>query len=411
MRSWTRRGVLAAGCLLGPATPAARAFQAAGGPGPRGTPEGTPSGTPLPAMLNDFHQIWIPARINGSPVLWCELDSGGGAALYFIDAGKAVAIGVRAERTGQSAGVAQGRMAPDGRAQVTVDLPGLRLERQELVIKPTPLGKDGIVALANFRQWVTELDYETPAVRLHDAQSFRYGGPGEAIPLSIVDTNPLAEARLLLGPEGNPGDEVRGRFVVDTGAAGGIVYLSSSFVERTRLAERNLRWVADSMELSAARIARFAVGPFGVDQAVIRRFPSRGFGGTAEPDGMIGVEFLRRFRLFFDYGRERSPARLILEPNAAYREPSRFDASGMRVYKDAPGQRGLKIFLVVPGTPAAEAGVREGDVLLAVDHTAVDLISAGRVGEMLMEEGAERTLLIERGTEVVTVRVKLRRLL
>src|SRR5580704_12985440 len=150
MNLWTRRGVLGA-----VAAGAARALWAGATP------------VTLPAMLNDFHQIWIPARINGSPVLWCELDSGGGGALYFIDAGKAAAIGVRAERMGQSAGVSQGTMAVDGRAQVTVEFPGLRLERQELVIKPAPLGKDGIVALANFRQWVTEMDYQAPAVRLH----------------------------------------------------------------------------------------------------------------------------------------------------------------------------------------------------------------------------------------------------
>jgi len=385
--AWSRREVLAAAG----AASATRRLRAGAGP------------LTLPAMLNDFHQIWIPARINGSPVLWCELDSGGGGALYFIDAEKAAAIGVRAQRLGQSAGVAQGRPAMDGRAQVTVDFPGLHLERQELVIKPAPLGKDGIVALANFRQWVTEMDYETPAVRLYDAATFRYGGPGHAIGVTVHETNLLAEGRLVL----DDGDEISGRFVVDTGAAGSLVYLTASFAERTRLAERNLRWVPDSMGLSAARIARFAVGPYAVAQAVIRRFGSRGFGGTVEPDGMIGVEFLRRFRLFFDYGRER----LILEPTAACREPSRFDASGLRVYREAPGQRGLKVFLVVPGTPAAEAGVREGDVLLAVDHTAVDLISAGQVAEMLMEDGAERTLLIERGKQVETIRVKLRRLL
>ena len=383
---WTRRQVLTA--------MAARALWAEGP-------------LTLPAMLNDFHQIWIPARINGSPLLWCELDSGAGGALYFIDAEKAVAIGVRAERLGRSAGVAEGQPAVDGRARVTVDFPGLRLERQELVIKPAPLGKDGIVALANFRQWVTEMDYQAPAVRLHDAASFRYQGPGQDIPLAIEQTNPLVEVRMTLRGEGGAAEEIRGRFVVDTGAAGGIAYLTSSFCQRIRLEERNLRWVPDSMGLSATRIARFAVGPFGVDQAVIRRFPARGFGGSAEPDGMIGVEFLRRFRLFFDYGRER----LILEPNSAYGEPSRFDSSGLRVYKDAPANRGLKIFLVVPGTPAAEAGLHEGDVLLAVDHTSVDLISAGRVAAMLMEEGAMRMLLVERGTQVLTVRLELRRLL
>ena len=384
MRGWTRREVLAL---------------AAGAPGLRAA-----AAAPLtfPALLNDFHQLWIPTRINGSPVLWCELDSGGGGALYFIDAVRAAALGIRAERVGQSAGPAQQRLAADGRATVTVDFPGLRLERQELVIKPAPLGKDGIVALANFRQWVAELDFETPVVRLHDAAAFQYSGTGTALPLSFVETNPLLEVQLRFGA-----DDVRGRFVVDTGAAGSIAYLSSSFVDKARIAERNCRWVADSLGVSAARITRFGAGPFGADQAVIRRFPARGFGGTAEPDGMIGVEFLRRFRLFFDYGRER----LILEPNAAYGEPSRFDASGLRVYKEAPDRRGLKVFAVLPETPAAEAGLREGDVLLAVDRTSADLATPSRIAEMLMDDGAERTLLVERGAQVLQIRLKLRRLL
>ena len=384
MRGWTRREVLAL---------------AAGAPGLRAA-----AAAPLtfPALLNDFHQLWIPTRINGSPVLWCELDSGGGGALYFIDAVRAAALGIRAERVGQSAGPAQQRLVADRRATVTVDFPGLRLERQELVIKPAPLGKDGIVALANFRQWVVELDFETPVVRLHDAAAFQYSGTGTALPLSFVETNPLLEVQLRFGA-----DDVRGRFVVDTGAAGSIAYLSSSFVEKARIAERNCRWVADSLGVSAARITRFGAGPFGADQAVIRRFPARGFGGTAEPDGMIGVEFLRRFRLFFDYGRER----LILEPNAAYGEPSRFDASGLRVYKEAPDRRGLKVFAVLPETPAAEAGLREGDVLLAVDRTSADLATPSRIAEMLMDDGAERTLLVERGAQVLQIRLKLRRLL
>lgn len=357
----------------------------------------------LPALLNDFHQIWILARINGSPVLWCELDSGGGGALYFIDAQKAAALGIRAERTGQSAGPGQQKLAPDGRATVTVEFPGLRLERQELVIKPAPLGKDGIVALANFRQWVTELDFETPAVRLHDAAAFRYSGPGAALPLAFVETNPLLEVRLQFGAT----DEVRGRFVVDTGAAGSIAYLTSSFFERARIAKRNCRWAPDSLGLSAARITGLAAGPLAIEQPVIRRFPAPGFGGTAEPDGLLGVEFLRRFRLFFDYGRER----LILEPNAAYRDPSRFDASGLRVYKEAPDRHGLKIFAVLPETPAAEAGVREGDVLLAVDGTSAELVPPSRIAEMLMDEGSERTLLLERGAQVLSLKLKLRRLL
>ena len=50
----------------------------------------------LPARRNDFHQLLVPARIENSPVLWCELDSGGGGRVIFIDAARAAAIGVQA---------------------------------------------------------------------------------------------------------------------------------------------------------------------------------------------------------------------------------------------------------------------------------------------------------------------------
>ena len=64
-------------------------------------------------------------------------------------------------------------------------------------------------------------------------------------------------------------------------------------------------------------------------------------------------------------------------------EPSRFDASGLRVHR-SPGVRdALPIFLVVPGTPAAEAGLRESDLLLAVDGVPAERLSPGVIAERL----------------------------
>src|SRR4029077_15761294 len=58
----------------------------------------------IPARRNDFNQLLVPARIDGSPPLWCELDSGGGGALVFIEAAKASAMGILATSVGRSAG-------------------------------------------------------------------------------------------------------------------------------------------------------------------------------------------------------------------------------------------------------------------------------------------------------------------
>src|SRR3954452_17567968 len=103
----SRRALLASLC-------AARPLRSAGG-GPIG----------IPARRNDFHQLLIPARIDGSPLLWCELDSGGGGPLVFIEAAKASAIGILPTSFGRSAGPLENSLALDGRARVTLAFPGL----------------------------------------------------------------------------------------------------------------------------------------------------------------------------------------------------------------------------------------------------------------------------------------------
>jgi membrane-associated protease RseP (regulator of RpoE activity) len=140
---------------------------------------------------------------------------------------------------------------------------------------------------------------------------------------------------------------------------------------------------------------------------VVHEFLEPGFGGKTEPDGMIGVEFLRRFKVFFDYTR----GRMILEPNSCYTEPSRFDASGLRVHRVANLPDAVRVYQVLPQTPAADAGLRETDLIVAVDDTPVQRMSPGLVQEALARDGRECRLLIQRGYEVFGVDLKLRKLL
>ena len=354
----------------------------------------------IPARLNDFQQIYVPVRINGSAPLWFELDTGGGGALFFIDTVRAAAIGVRATTLGRSAGPIDNQMGTDGRTVVTAAFPGLTLRDQQLVIQPRPMEKEGIIGLSVFSRYVAELDYEAPALRLHDPGS---AGGGPALPFALEGNNPVVTAILTLPG----GDEVRGRFVVDTGAGGSILYLARSFVDRNHLIGRGLRWVPDSVGLQAARIERFSLGAWKIEKPVIRQFPARGFGGGPEPDGLIGAEFLRRFRVLVDY----AGTRIALTPNSRYEEPSRFDASGLRVHRSPAVRDGFPIFLVVPETPAAEAGLRESDILLALDGIPADRMSPGVAAEALSHDGRECVLLIQRENEVFTVKLKLRNLL
>ena len=359
----------------------------------------------LPARRNDFHQLLVPARIENSLPLWCELDSGGGGPLVFIDAAHAAAIGVQPTFYGRSAGPVEGGLATDLRARVTLAFPGLTLTDQELVIKAgeLPGDKDASIGMPVLNRFVVELDHESPAVRLHDPAVFRYSGPGRTFPFTIEENYPFTAATLTL----RDGQQVEARMVIDTGAVGSIAYFSRSFAIQNRLTERALGSAPDTMGRTACRIERFALGAVGIDRPVVHHFGTPGFGGKAEPDGMIAADFLRRFRVFLDYGR----GRMILEPNRFYAEPAAFDASGLRVHRIPNGPNTLRIYEVLPGTPAAEAGLRPSDLLVALDDTPVGRMSPGMVQEALTREGRDSSLLIQRAGEVFTIQLRLRRLL
>ena len=106
-----------------------------------------------------------------------------------------------------------------------------------------------------------------------------------------------------------------------------------------------------------------------------------------------------------------SGSRIVLTPNGRYEDPSRFDASGLRLHRLPSVRDGFSIFLVVPGTPAAEAGLREADILLALDGVPADRMSPGVAAEALARDGRECLLLVQRANEVFTVKLRLRKLL
>ena len=374
-------------------------------PGLASASDDAPEPILLPARRNDFHQLLVPARIDDSPLLWCELDSGGGGPLVFLSAAKAAAIGVRPISYGRSAGPVEGALATDFRARGTLAFPGLTLPDLEIVIKAgaLPGDKDASIGMLVLSKFVVELDHQGPAVRLHAPEAFRYQGPGTAFPFTMEDNNPFTTATLTL----RGGEQVEARMVIDTGAVDSIAYFSHSFATRHRLAGRALASVPDSVGRTACRIERFALGPLGVQRPVVHHFSGAGFGGQAEPDGMITADFFRRFRVFLDYFRKR----MILEPYKGYADSPAFDASGLRVHRIPGVTDALRLYEVLPGTPAADVGIQASDLLVALDDIPVGRLSPGLVQEALTRDGRDSVLLLQRGTDVLAVRLKLRRLL
>jgi hypothetical protein len=123
--------------------------------------------------------------------------------------------------------------------------------------------------------------------------------------------------------------------------------------------------------------------------------------------GLLGYSFLRHFRFVLDY-----PRRVMwLDPRPSDREERPYEYTHVGLQLERRG-RDIVVSGVVAGSPANQAGIRAGDVLVQLDGHAVaggDLIEVARSLEG--PAGTVARLVLRRGEAETSYRLARRRLL
>ncbi len=357
-------------------------------------------GTVVPIEFDG--EVTLEAKLNGQSYRFI-LDTGG----HNIVTPEVVkALGLTSKGAGVSGGAGEGTVAEQdtriarlqiGDAVLTdqhfyvIPMPYNAVERGERV----PLG--GILGLEIFERFVARLDYKSKTFTLKP-QGSRYAGHGIAAPITFADDMPLIAGSF----EGVPGD-----FAIDTGNAGAML-VQHVWAEQRGLAAKmkaGLETVSYGMGGAsrnwAIRGASFALGgqKFG---DVIARYAedSKGSFASRTEAGNLGSDILAHFTLEFDYAHSK----VWLEPEPSFMPPP-FDRSGLRAYKNKP--EAFSVALVLPDTPAAQAGISKDDEIVAVDGIAAKQLSSvdlkrrlrqapsTRVALTLARAGKQREVLIE----------------
>ena len=345
--------------------------------------------------------VYLPVAVNGSDPLEFALDTGA-PDLSAVGLTHASELGLTTGPAVTIHGASQSQFGVRRLDGVVLSVAGL--EVRDLRVAAIPLEPlepywghpmDGILGGNVLRQLVTCIDYTRGRVTFVRPEEFDPAGRGEPVPMEVEDNTLFVSAAVTAG-DGRPAGN--GRFLVDTGVRQS--FLNTPFVRRHRLIQASDRVVETVTGFGISGLALGTLGRLGsisLGDATLERpivqlcTEDSGIAGSPTFDGIVGADLLFRFNVCFDYG----GGRMFLDPGPAAFEPFAPDSSGLVFRVSKHDTTSFAVAHVVRDSPAAEAGVRVGDTLVAVNATP----ASGHTLESLktaMQGSGETCLLLRR---------------
>jgi hypothetical protein len=351
------------------------------------------AGTPPPVMTIPFKAIGstvlLPVSVNGSEPGWFILDSGGNSCI--IAKPFAGRLGLHPTGGGDAKGAGKGTVPYDHyQENIRFTVGGLPLEcPQRHVIgldfsnQPEVIGTsiDGVLGTDFFSTYVLEIDYARRVVRAFDPASFHYTGHGQSVPMTVnANRLPLIDALLTV----NGKDSVKRRLLVDSGSQDAV---DDDFVLRSKDVRSAMGGIGTGQpfEVRTGRFSNVRIGRFEIIDVP----------GAAGGVPLVGGEMLRHFTVIFDWPRKR----LIFEPDASFsRNLGDSGAAGVALRSNPDGT--ARVDFVGAGTPAARAGFAPGDVITAIDGTALPKFEFQQLQELFRRERSYRIDILRNGTRL-----------
>jgi len=250
---------------------------------------------------------------------------------------------------------------------------------------------DGIIGYSLLSRYVVCIDNEEMQMDWFAPGSVGYPKRGYTMKLTM-DKLPSHPAEVQdLGTD-------KPNFLVDLGAGLNVLF-SSRYVKSSGVLDGSRkRWIKSGegvggrIEMELTTLRQFRIGPYRFRKVPINIF-NDDYNVTNYPEwaGLIGNDILRRFQVVVNYPQQE----MHLTPNRFLGDAFDYSYSGVELY--LVGNK-IRVGYLAPGSPAAAAGLLEGDEVIAVNKSFNGVLNDYKIQ---LQKAGERVRIIYRRDEKI----------
>lgn len=285
---------------------------------------------------------------------------------------------------------------------LTVDSLNFHVNNYEILSAVYGEKIDGIIGYSVLNRYIFNINYDSLRIQIFSNGRMKYPRGGWLYE-PILRTLPVQNARIRDAVTTNS------RFLFDIGA-GLCMMLNKDFIDDSNFLDKKrvlyakeAEGVGGKIDMHMTVIREVRIGPYRFRNVPVFVFDDT-FNLTSYPylSGIIGNDILRRFNLILNYAKKE----FYFMSNHNYHDPFDYAYSGIELYM-IDGY--IILGDVAQGSPAALAGLEEGDIVLGINNIIGQNLQLYKAA--LQNAGEKVKVIVNRGGELMEFTFKIKTIL